>query len=324
MKAVQCRAALAFLLLAAAVPGVSAFPFFGRSDVKAETDLHGMSDAYGRGECDTVLELADPFFGEKPPSAMREEAYGYIGSCYENLGSLDKAIGLYKLALGLYPDNSLFSYRLALIYNQAGFPENAVPLFLKILGNSPDDAGANLGLARAYYTLGFLAKAGNNYSRVAVLQGFSDAGVLEEYAFCMLKKRDWEQALLIAGKGESAAPGRKVWPLIEARVRAGQGAYPAAVAALDEAVKREPSRLLRLERALYLLLGGSAQKAAEAADAELAAAPGDPLASMVKGMALYSSGRKQEAAPYFSAARSGGPFTAELAGSFLKDAAAKP
>lgn len=307
----------AALLLAAAVPA-RAFLFGGHSDKEAAALLGEMSAAFERGECVTVLEKFGDFFGEKPPAKMREEAYGYAGRCFEASGSTDKAIGVYKLARGLYPENSLFAYRLALIYNQSGFPENAVPLFLKVLAVYPDDIGANLGLARSYASLGFLAKAGDYYSRAVILQDFKDGPALKEYAFCMLKKRDWNEALFVAGKGSQVSPGLSAWPLVEARVRAGKGEYYKAVAAMEAAVKLEPSRHLRLERALYQLLAGLPRRAMAAADAELLLDKADPLASLVKGMALYNLGDKAGSAEYFTRAGAGEPFTAKIAAAFLR------
>lgn len=304
------------LLLFSSVPA-EAFLFGGASDKKAVADLEKMRTAFEAGECASVLELSGVFLKEKPPPEMREEAYGYMGRCYESAGSTDKAISLYKLALGLYPENILFSSRLALIYNQAGFPENAIPLFFKVLSVKTGDAGSNLGLARAYASLGFLSRAKDFYSRAVILQDFLDPAVLKEYALCMLRKRDWSEALFIAGKGTAAAPLSAFWPLVQARVSAGQGNYRKALPAIEAAILLEPSRRLRLERALYLLLGGLPRRAMDAADAELSADDKDALASAVKGMALYSQGRKAEAAPYLATARCGGPFTARLAGSLL-------
>ncbi|MDD5208695.1 MAG: hypothetical protein PHV36_04865 [Elusimicrobiales bacterium] len=303
-----------FLFLAAPA---QAFLFGGASDKKAGAGLEKMRAAFEAGACSSALDLSTTFLNEKPPAAMREEAYGYMGSCYESAGATDKAINLYKLALGLYPENLFFASRLALIYNQAGFPENAVPLFLKVLSIKSDDTNANLGLARAYAALGFLSRAKDFYSRAVILQDFRDQAALREYALCMLRKRDWREVLFIAGAGAKAAPLSSFWPQVEARVRAGQGDYHKALPAIEGAILLEPSRRLRLERALYLLMGGLPRRAIEAADAELALDGKDALASVVKGMALYSLGKKAEAQPYFAAARGGGQFTAKIAGSFL-------
>ncbi len=315
------KALLPAALLLAAAPAAAGL--FGRgAEERSAAALADMRASYAAGDCVRVLSASDLFFSEKPSAGLREEAYGYMGRCYEREGLPDKAISLYKLAIGLYPDDGLFAFRLASIYNASGFHENAVPLFRKVLAGKPDDIGAGLGLARAYAALGFYGRAKNYYSRVVVLQDFSDAAVLKEYAACMLKKRDWGEALFIAGKGSEAAPASSYWKLAEARVAAGKGDYYKAIAASEAAIKLEPSRRLRLERALYLLLAGLPRRAMEAADAELAAAPGDPLASEVKGMALRLLGRPAEAEPYFRAALKGGPFTAGIAGAFLAPKAA--
>ncbi len=311
------------ILLCGAVPA-RAFLFGVPSEKKAVSMLNGMRDSFARGDCASVMDTSSGFLIEKPAANLREEAYGYMGRCYEAGGATDKAISLYKLASGLYPANSLFALRLALIYNKAGFFGNAVPLFLKVLNTRSDDMEANLGLARSYAALGFYSRAKTYYSRAAIFTDFSDAAALREYAFCMLKKRDWNEALYIAGRGAKAEPGSASWSLVEARVMAGKGDYSKAVEAVDKAIDLEPSRRLRLERALYLLLGGLPERAAAAADAELAADKGDPLASEVKGMALYALKRKDEAAVYFKIAAKGGPFTARIADSFLGGKVERP
>ncbi|HAT71880.1 MAG TPA: hypothetical protein DCS63_03595 [Elusimicrobia bacterium] len=306
-----------FLLVPALAAPAQAFVFGGTFDKKAAGRLAEMSASFERGDCESVIENFSIFLGEKPPARLREEAYGYVGRCYERGGAADKAISIYKLALGLYPGNMFFASRLAFVYNQAGFNSDAVPLFLKVLEIKSDDAAANLGLARAYAALGFYAKAKVFYSLAVVLQDFSDRAALREYAAWMLKKSDWPEALFIAGKGAEAEPAVAYWSLVQARAMAGQGEYYKALPLIESAIRLEPSRQLRLERALYLLLAGLPKRAIEAADAELAADKNDALAASVKGMALYLLGMKTEARAYFNTARGGGPFTAGLAASFL-------
>ncbi|MDA8243278.1 MAG: tetratricopeptide repeat protein [Elusimicrobia bacterium] len=306
----------ALLLIAAS--GAEAFPFFGgHRDRAAEAALEQARASYEAGDCQAALRGADALLAEKPPAAVREGAYALMGPCYEAGGAADKAIGLYRLAIGLYPDNVFFSSRLADIYNRAGFYENAVPLLLKVLRLRPGDPGATLGLARSYSSLGFLSKAKDYYSRAAAMQNFGEAGLLEEYARCMLRKRDWDEALFLAGKGAALSPRSAVWPLMEARAAAGRGDYHSAAESMERAIRFSNARRLRLERALYLLLGGLPKRAAEAADAELSSSPGDPLASAVKGMALYSLGERAAAEVYFRKAEKGTPFTARLAAAFL-------
>lgn len=317
------RPALLLALLFFALPRAEAF-FFGRTSDKPAGELLGkVRAAYEAGDCQGALELAEKLLAEKPPAGMREQAYVYMGSCYETCGSPDKAISLYKLASGLYPGNLLFSRRLALIYNATGFPQLAAPLFGKVLAARSDDVEANLGLARAYAAQGFLSRAKGHYSRAVILQDFRDAGALEEYARWMLKKGDWEEAVYIAARGAQLSPASGIWPALEARALAGQGKYYKAIEAMEAAIRLQPSRSLRLERALYLLMGGLPKRAMEAAEAELASGA-DPLASMIKGMALYAQGRKPEAAPLLAAGRETGPFAARVAASLLGEKRLSP
>ncbi|OGS11145.1 MAG: hypothetical protein A2234_02535 [Elusimicrobia bacterium RIFOXYA2_FULL_58_8] len=308
--------AILIFSLALAVPSAAmAFPFSGASGKKAAEQLGAMRSVFAKGDCAAVQEIFTAL--ELPGGPMREEAYGYAGQCYEKGGLTDKAINLYKLALGLYPENTFFAARLADIYNESGFYESAAILFLKILALRKDDVGANLGLARAYSRLGFLARAREFYSRTAALQNFAVPQVMREYAACLLKQRNWEAAAAVNAKGAAAEPGEAFWPLMSARTLAGQGKYLEAVSAMEAAVRLAPSRQRRLERAMYLLLGGRPALAIEAADAELAAGGSDPFAASVKALALYAMGEKKKAEPYFSAAAAGKTFTGKLAAAFL-------
>ncbi|HNW43907.1 MAG TPA: tetratricopeptide repeat protein [Elusimicrobiales bacterium] len=313
------RPAILLVLLALSAPLPARAALFGKASERiAGERLAAMHAAFDAGDCAAVVEASGAFLGEKPPRLMREEAYGYLGQCYETGGLTDKAISLYKVALELFPENTLFSARLAGIYNNSGFYESAAQLFLKILALKSGDIGANLGLARAYSRLGFLGKAGDYYSKTAALQNFSDAQVLREYASCLLKRRDWAAAAALNAKGAKAEPGAAFWPLMSARALAGQGDYRKAALAMDESIRLGPSRQGRLERALYLLLGGDPAQAIAAADAELAAGKPDALAASVKALALYSMGETRQAEPYFSAAAAAeGTFTGRLAAAFL-------
>jgi len=304
-------------LLAAPIPP-RAFVFGRTSEKLAAERLGAMRTAFEAGDCPAALEISGAFLNEAPPHRMREQAYGYLGQCYERGGLTDKAISLYKLALELFPENTQFAQRLAEIYNKSGFYESAVPLLLKTLTLKNNDTGANLGLARAYYGLGFLGKAKELYSKIAALQNYSVPEVMREYASCLLKQRNWAEVSTVIAKGAESEPEEAFWPLMSARVLAGQGNYQKAVPAMDAALRLAPSRQKRLERALYLVLGGRPAQAIEVADAELSAGGGDMLAASVKALALYSIGEKNQAEPYFTAAAAaGGTFAGKLAAAFL-------
>ena len=308
----------AVLLLLLAPLNASAFLFGGISDKKAEAMLGSMSSNFEKSDCQAVVEISQGLFNEKPPSAIRERAYSYLGRCYETQGSYDKAITVYKLARGLYPENGLFPRRLAAIYSRTGFYDLAVPLFEKVLEARSDDIEANSGLARCYALLGSLSKAKLYYSRAAILGDFSDLGLLKEYAAQMLRKRDWEEAALIADYGVKLAPGEAGFYEVRARASAGRGDYKAAAGHMRSAIKLEPSGVdLAMELALIELLDGNPEAALAAVPAEV---PGHSALSLViRGMALHKKGEGARALDYFKkAAGSGEPFIASFAAALMK------
>ena len=299
--------------------------FFGRGADRTPEMFETMRSDFEKGDCASVFGKAGSFFNERPSSELKEKAYQYMGRCYEREGLADRAISLYQLASGLYPENHFFAARLAGIYLNTGFYENSITLFVKIISVRSWDLEANLGLARAYARLGFLSRAKNYYSRAAALTNFGDPAMLKEYASLMIKKRDWPEVLMLAEKGRNAEPSDAFWPRTLAQVSSGKGDYKKAWAYMNSALKLSPeSRPLALERALYLLLSGNTGAAIAGADEALAKIARDPLAALIKAMALFKEGKIDRARSYFeSAARDGEPFTAKIAGAFLKASTAK-
>ena len=308
---------LIFLLLLAPL-NAAAFLFGGISDKKAEDILGAMSANFEKGDCQAVAEISQNLFNEKPSSAIREKAYSYLGRCYEAQGMYDKAITVYKLSHGLYPENDLFTGRLAAIYLKTGFYDIAVPLFEKVLKDRSYDIEANAGLARCYASMGFLSKAKIYYSMAAILGNFGDLGLLKEYAAQMLRKRDWEEAGLIAGYGVKLAPGEADFYKVMARVAAGRGDYKAAAGHMRSVIKREPSGAgLALELALMELLAGNYDAAL---DAIPAGQTRSALSLVIRGMALHKKGERVRALGYFkeAAAASGDPFVSAFAAALVK------
>ena len=309
---------LAVSLLLLAPLDVSAFLFGGISDKKAEGMLSGMSVNFEKSDCAAVAEISQDLFREKPSSAIREKAYSYLGRCYDAQGAYDKAITVYNLAHGLYPENDLFSGRLASIYLKTGFYDIAVPLFEKVLEVRSYDVEANAGLARCYASMGFLLKAKIYYSRAAILGDFSDLELLKEYAAQMLRKRDWEEAGLIAGYGVKLAPGEAVFYKVMSRVSAGRGDYKAAAGHMRSAIQLAPAGGdLAAELALLELLSGNYEAALSALPA--AETRHSALLLVIRGMALHKKGERSRALGYFKeAAESGVPFISSFAAALMK------
>jgi tetratricopeptide (TPR) repeat protein len=310
-----------FLLLSLACVPMKADCFiFGRGPERA-AEIFALIDAdFKRGDCQAVLDRAPALFSEATSSQPNETVYMYMGACYERAGLSDKAVGLYKMAFGLYQKNYFFAGRLAEIYLSAGFYGEAISLFSKILSDRPDDLAANLGMARAQTRLGFLSRAKTYYSRYTALSDFNDMPAMKEYAQTMLLKRDWREASMLAEKGLSRAPTDIFWPKIMARLCAGQGKYREAIEYLNRSLAVSPGeRQALLERALYALLSGHSVEALADSESALRVRGDDPLAALIKGLALFRVGEADKAREWFEAARKGGePFTAQIAGAFLK------
>jgi len=312
---------LAIFLLAVFPLNASAFLFGGISDKKSEEMLLGMEANFNKGDCRAVDGISEELFREKPSSAIREKAYSYMGRCYESQQLPDKAIAVYKLAYGLYPESDLFSARLAAIYLKTGFYALAAPLFEQSLKVRSDDIEANTGLARCYAAMGFLSKAKVYYSKAAILGGFGDLAFLKEYTAQMLRKRDWEEAELIARYSLKLAPGDAAPHEALARAAAGRGDYKTAAAHMRDAVKLDPAGYtLALELALTEFLAGNYDAALAASS--MPKGENDALAFVVRGMILKKKGDSAGALEYFEKASKapGRPFIAAFAAALIKEA----
>jgi len=311
---------LCALSLAVSELNAGAFRFFGLgSEVKALAILDTMKADFGKGDCAAVVADGDALFREKPSSETRKYAYKYLGQCYESQELPDKAISVYKLGLGLYPEERFFSARLAAIYLKAGLYSTAAPLFKDIIGDRPDDIEANAGLGKSYAETGFLAKAKDYYSRAVILGDFKDSRLMKEYAWWMIKKRDWGEAELILSKALELDAGDAGVYAALSRISSGKGDYKSAAARLSAALERKPgNRSFALERALVLLMAGDAAGAAGAASDFLKDGTQDPFASLIKGMALYKKGDLAGARTALApAGKDGGTFVARIAGALL-------
>lgn len=299
-----------------------AFRFFGlRSEGGAPELLAAMKADFENGNCTAVAAGGEALFKEKPFSETRVAAYKYMGQCYEKQELPDKAIGVYRLGRGLYPDDRFFPARLAAIYLKAGFYSTAAPLFKEALDYRSDDIEANAGLGRCYAEIGFLARSKDYYARALILGDFKDLDLLKEYARWMIRKRDWGEAELILSKALEQDPGNAEFYALLSRIASGKGDYGAAAARLSQALERCPgNRGFTLERALVLLLAGDADGALGAAGIFLKDGARDPFASLIKGLALHKKGDQAGAKAALAAAGGEeGSFVARLAGTLLED-----
>lgn len=318
-------AAALFCAVSLAGPGLhaGAFRFFGlRSEGKAPELLAAMKADFENGNCAAVVTGSEALFKEKPFLETKVQAYKYLGRCHEKQELPDKAISVYTLGHGLYPEDRFFAARLADIYLKTGFYSTAAPLFKEVLDYRSDDIDANAGLGKCYAEMGFLARSKDYYARAIILGDFKDIDLMKEYAWWMIRKRDWGEAELILAKALEQDPGNAEFYAARARIASGKGDYRTAAALLSEALERCPgNRGFTLERALVLLMAGDADGAAAAAGDFLKEMEGrDSFASLIKGLALYRKGDLAGARPFLAAAgKEEGTFAARLADRLLAE-----
>lgn len=286
-------------------------PFLSHKESAAEKILNEMELAYSGSDCLKVHSLYEKFSAEKPSSALREKAYYYEGLCYEKEETADKAIGIYKIAAELYPKNHVFTYRLALVYNAAGFYDKALPLFQKVIDKNFKETGAVIGAARASRSLGRMEKAAEYYDAAIAMSGDNNAALIAEYAGCLTEAARFGEARSVIEKGIAAKDGPE-WAAMAAVTFAAEGRFAEASSSMDMALSRENRREYRISKSFYDFWAGKKDSALSAAEKELEAAPGDPLAAFLKGMILRSEGKTEEGNRYFRISACGGKFLYDI------------
>jgi len=276
-----------------------------------------METAYGNGDCVLYHDLYEKFSAENPSSKLREKAYYYDGMCYEKNGSADKAIGVYKTAMALYPENKAFAYRLAEIYVQAGFYEKSLPLFEAAISGHYYERDALLGAARASAALGRLEASAKYYLKALSLQkkndpvSAEDSGIIKELVLCLIDSRRFEEARAYIEKGNSLSPSA-AWNVLSANSYAAEGNFAMASEEMSNAIAEDDLRDYRIAKGFYDYWAGNIKQSEAAADNEIAKNPYDYLAVFLKGMALRSQGKKEMADSYFRVSACGAYFIGEM------------
>jgi len=305
-----------FLIIYPSVSYAGLFSFSERIEMKKqETQIEKL---YALGSCREVLTKSDYFLNNESGGAYKEKVYYMRGRCLEKLKENDRALTVYNLASGLYPDNMDFIYRRAIIYSEAGFKEKAIPMLKKILAKNPDDIDANVAAADSYADIGFLDRAAEFYDKAAGLQKYADEDTVVKYAFCLLRLRRWDEVGKVLKKSAADRKDEISRQKLRARVYAGEGDYRSAAEELKTPAEGADKRRTDMERAVYLTEAGLYAEAEKTADVYLAADGKDRFAALVKGLSAYKSGRRDEAKKYFIKASGNSDFVGRLAKAFLE------
>ena len=219
-----------------------AFWFSGESEKKYEADIKAIISDYKKDDCFQVIERVNGFLENKPPAHFKEEAYIYLGSCYEKRNEIDKALDIYGLANALYPENNFFRESLANIYLSAGFFEKALVLFKELIEDEDSSYKARAGLAKSYASLGFYKKARKNFSEALKMSEYKDFALIKEYSRELIRVRYYDDVLAIFKKTSGEFKKDAEVYLILSRVYMYKGKYKESLTYINKAQQISPDR----------------------------------------------------------------------------------
>jgi tetratricopeptide (TPR) repeat protein len=216
--------------------------FSGESKKKYKIAIQEIKIDYEKSDCTQVIKKVNTFLESKPPSLFKEEAYLYIGSCYEKRNEIDRALDIYGLAHTFYPKNDFFREALANIYLGTGFFEKSLLLFKDLTKNKNASYKAYSGLAKSYASLGFYKKAKKNYSYALNMNEYKDLNLIKEYSRALIRIRKYEEVLAIFNNASHEFKIDAEIYLILARVWMYKGDYGRSLNYINEAQELSSTR----------------------------------------------------------------------------------
>lgn len=269
--------------------------FSGESKKKYKIAIKEIKTDYEKSDCTQVIKKVNTFLESKPPSSFKEEAYLYIGSCYERRNEIDRALDIYGLAHTLYPKNKFFREALANIYLGAGFFEKSLFLFKELIENKNASYKAYAGLAKSYASLGFYKKAKKNYSYALNMNEYKDLNLIKEYSRALIRIRKYEEVLSIFNNTAHDFKRDTEIYLILARVWMHKGEYTRSLNYIKEAQKLSPARRdLALYTVFLNIMTGSYDKALSGINHLTEKNNEDALAFLAKAIVKLKTGNKKE------------------------------
>jgi tetratricopeptide (TPR) repeat protein len=195
------------------------------------------------------------------------------------LGNMERASELYGEYLNFNPGDSAVRMNIAFQLAQAGGYDAAISLLQEGIEVDPTDAGlweflGNVALNKG--TTSGTSEAGNAiadqdaiilaveaYNKVLELKGAeTDPQILKNVVAAYLEVGDYDAALEFAGRAEQQLPDDAGLRSLKADVHARMENFPAAVAAMNEAMRLDPTLERGLtKRGFFKLSGGDTEGA---------------------------------------------------------------
>lgn len=277
----------------------------------------GLFEAGRYAEVVSSLELSAM---QKLRGRNLRQAYLYLGESQERLGFPDKALGVYQVAVKLFPEDAELLTQTARLLHASGLDEQAQPLYDQVLALQPENTLANLGLAEIDHSLGFLDRSAQRYEKA--LQGdlAAKAGLWRAYAEVLHQQKDYVTAEEAARKAISLA--REPESIVDlAFILRSQGRHREAVETLSELIGSKPQTPLRRLLTLWLIEEGRLEPAAALCAELLRQEPDEPLNRYLSARLHLKAGRRGQAAKDLELAAAGfkkAPFVAKVSAEMIK------
>lgn len=211
--------------------------FWGKPDYsKASMILEDMRKALLSEDCQLVWKLYESFLEQKPPLKMKKYAYIYCASCYEKNKAYEQAAAIYKLAIELYPDETIFLKKACSLYLANGLYLSALNLAIKIEKKDPHDQDNWLFMARAYSAVGFWRKSLPYYRKLLAIDTKNNDIILE-YCLALKNSSQYDQGYELAIKTAQSSSDERFY-IVAAEISALSGNLSKAVSILYDAQEK--------------------------------------------------------------------------------------
>lgn len=282
--------------------------------------LDGIERLFASGLYEDVSISLEGNLIQKIRKGRRARAYELLGLSYEMQGRLDRALAVYQLAEGLYPENLVILNRLARLLHRIELDVRARPVYERLLRIHPNNADGNLGLAEILRGQGLLEASARHY-RKALKEFDKDPAVWRDYAEVLADRQDFVEATKAIQRSlELRFDVDSLLDLALFERRQGQRAQ--SMKTLRNAAAGAPQRSdLKLRLALWMIEDGDHDGALEAAGSVLRDVPGHPLARWTRARVHIARGRPEEARRDLEAAAQAertSPFIASAAKALLR------
>ncbi|MBI4387193.1 MAG: tetratricopeptide repeat protein [Elusimicrobia bacterium] len=211
-------------------------------------------------------------------------AYTLLGGSYQQREQTDKAIGVFQLAVELFPKDINVLSHLAGLLHTVELDDRARPLYERILAIHPNNAAAHLGLAEIERAQGNLEEALEHYGR-CLEEWTQNAAVWLAYAQVLAEKQNFNAASAALQESIALQPGSVDSLSTLALFQYLQGLKSQAHETLRSAIAQAPDRgdfLLR--HSLWLLEEGDLEASLSQAQRALRLSPQDPLGLWIRGV----------------------------------------